>query len=260
MPKTSKPSDAVEHLLAPHLLVKPIGVLVVGCGGTGTAIASGLIHLHKSLLAYGHPHGLTVTLADGDTISPTNVVRQPFSESEIGLNKAEVLVSRYNLFWGVEWKAVTRHLSKGDNISADIVIGCVDTRRSRRLIQQATSKGSDTTYWLDLGNNAASGQFVLGQPLNDRTRDLPCRLPTVAELYPETVDAKRDKGDTLPSCSSLEALERQEPFVNQTLAFSALALLARLFRYGRISYHVALIDVAAGATGYRSIPRNQETA
>ncbi|MGI8546739.1 MAG: hypothetical protein ACR2M1_05300, partial [Gemmatimonadaceae bacterium] len=101
---------------------------------------------------------------------------------------------------------------------------------------------------------AASGQFVLGQPLNSRTKPMPNRLPTVAELYPETIDAKGDKNDDLPSCSALEASERQEPFVNQTLAFSALALLAGLFRYGRIPYHVALIDIAAGATGYRAVP------
>ena len=38
--------------------------------------------------------------------------------------------------------------------------------------------------------------------------------------------------DDEPSCSAVEALERQEPFVNPILANHALALLARLFRYG----------------------------
>ena len=41
-----------------------------------------------------------------------------------------------------------------------------------------------------------------------------------------------------------EALERQEPFVNPTLANHALALLARLFRHGPISYHGAFVNVA----------------
>ena len=248
------PASEPVHLLPAHLLTQSVSVLVVGCGGTGTAIASGLIHLHKSLLAYGHPFGLEVTLADGDVISPSNVVRQPFSESEIGLYKSQVLASRYNVFWGVNWKAVTRPLERGDRISADVVIGCVDSRRSRRLIRDATAKDSRTTYWLDLGNNAASGQFVLGQPLNARTKTMANRLPTVAELYPETVETKLDKKDDLPSCSALEALERQEPFVNQTIAFSALGMLARLFRYGRIPYHVGLIDLAVGAAGYRPVP------
>jgi len=47
-----------------------------------------------------------------------------------------------------------------------------------------------------------------------------------------------------PSCSAAEALDRQEPFVNQTLAQHALALLSRLFRYGRIEHHGAFVNVA----------------
>lgn len=36
--------------------------------------------------------------------------------------------------------------------------------------------------------------------------------------------------------------------MNAVLAHHALALLARLFRYGEISYHGAFIDVAAART------------
>jgi hypothetical protein len=72
------------------------------------------------------------------------------------------------------------------------------------------------------------------------------RLPTVAELFPEIVDPKLDKKDKLPPCSSVEALQRQEPFINQTVAYHALALLARLFRYGRISHHGGFINLSTG--------------
>jgi hypothetical protein len=44
------------------------------------------------------------------------------------------------------------------------------------------------------------------------------------------------------------ALERQEPFINSTLAQHALALVARLFRYGQISYHGGFINLVSGAT------------
>jgi hypothetical protein len=89
-------------------------------------------------------------------------------------------------------------------------------------------------YWLDLGNNTDSGQFVLGEPLNRRNRRHKLRLRTVSELFPEVLEEELDD-DGLPSCSAMEALDRQEPFVNSTLANHALALLARLFRYGTIS-------------------------
>jgi len=118
----------------------------------------------------------------------------------------------------------------------DIVIGCVDSRAARRAITR-TQTYWNCSYWLDLGNNADSGQFVLGQPENSKNRSSEQRLPTAAELFPELVDSKLDRKDKLPSCSAIEALERQEPFVNQTLAHHALAMLARLFRYGRLSHH-----------------------
>jgi hypothetical protein len=103
-------------------------------------------------------------------------------------------------------------------------------------------------YWLDLGNNADSGQFVLGQPENQRNKGRDLRLPTAPELFPELIIAKLDKKDKLPPCSALEALERQEPFVNQTLAYQALAMLARLFRYGRLSYHGGFVNLRTGRT------------
>jgi hypothetical protein len=40
-------------------------------------------------------------------------------------------------------------------------------------------------------------------------------------------------------------LQRQEPFVNPTLANHALALLAKLFRHGSIEHHGEFVNVAA---------------
>jgi hypothetical protein len=87
---------------------------------------------------------------------------------------------------------------------------------------------------------------VLGQPKNDRNRKTPGRLPTVVELFPEIVTPLLDKADDLPACSAVEALARQEPFINQTLAYHALAMLGRLFRRGEISHHGAFVNIAEG--------------
>jgi PRTRC genetic system ThiF family protein len=243
------------HRIHPELLERQVRVLVVGCGGTGSAVVAGLPYLHQSLVARGHPGGLHVTVMDGDTISPTNCIRQPFSRSEIGLNKAIVLVNRLNLFWGLKWEAIPAHLKpgsyisrsySGDDLRAHIVVGCVDTRAARATIRDAVSNWSTVSYWLDLGNNADSGQFILGEPLNDRNRRAKLRLRTAAELYPEIANPGLDN-EREPSCSAIEALERQEPFVNSTLAQHALALLTRLFRYGEINYHGGFINLATGA-------------
>jgi PRTRC genetic system ThiF family protein len=244
------------HRIHPELLERQVRVLVVGCGGTGSAVVAGLPYLHQSLVARGHAGGLHVTVMDGDSISPTNCVRQPFARSEVGLNKAVVLVNRLNLFWGLKWDAVPAHLKpgsyisrsySGDDLRAHIVVGCVDTRAARATIRDAVSNWSTVSYWLDLGNNAASGQFILGEPLNERNRRSKLRLRSVAELYPEIADPRLDN-DREPSCTAIEALERQEPFVNSTLAQHALALMARLFRYGEINYHGGFINLATGVS------------
>ena len=245
------------HQIHPELLRQRIRVLVVGCGGNGSAIAAGLAYLHQALLAYGHPEGLHVTLLDPDVISPTNCVRQPFSQSEIGLYKSVVLANRLNMFWGLDWQGVPERLDPKRRFDGvDLVIGCVDTRKARASIAKCAEDWSEVDYWLDLGNNSDSGQFLLGEPLNRRNRRHRLRLRTVAELFPEVIQADSDDS-SLPSCSAAEALDRQEPFVNPTLANHALALLARLFRYGRVSYHGAFVNLSSigGVQALRVDPR-----
>lgn len=238
------------HKLPPQLLQRTVRVAVIGCGGTGSEIASGLPFLHQAMLAHGHPGGLEVTLIDGDVVSPTNTVRQAFGASDVGHPKAIILASRINAFYGLQWRAHPRHLGATDRLDADLVIGCVDTRRARATINANVTRGAmhGAGYWLDLGNGASSGQFVLGQPVRGGAPMRPDRLPTVAELYPETVDAKSDGKDDAPSCSAVEALARQEPFVNRALAAQALAMLARLFRYGELAYHGGYVNLVTGRT------------
>jgi len=243
------------HKLHEELLRKTVEVLVVGCGGNGSAIVGGLPFLQQAMIAQGHPYGLHVTVMDGDAVSAVNCVRQPFSKREVSLNKAIVLVNRINLFWGLRWTAIPRALTAqtlhpeyaGYNeryLQPDIVIGCVDTRAARATIAESVSGSSVTAYYLDLGNSSSTGQFVLGEPLNARNKRSRTRLRTVAELFDEIVRPDLD-GDNEPSCSAIEALDRQHPFLNTALAQHSLALLARLFWYGEISYHGAFVDVAA---------------
>jgi sulfur-carrier protein adenylyltransferase/sulfurtransferase len=131
----------IEHPIPANLLGKKIRIKVVSWGGTGSAIAAGLPHLHQAMLASGHPHGLDVTLIDGDRISRTNCVRQPFSESEIGLYKSTVLATRINLFWGLGWKGMTAFMDESWGHETDILIGCVDSRAARNVLTRTQ------TFW-----------------------------------------------------------------------------------------------------------------
>src|SRR3984885_4119352 len=96
----------VEHTLPSDLFSRrAVRVLVVGAGGTGSSIAMGLPYLDQAMRVWGHSHGLEVVMMDADTVSETNCIRQPFSASDIGQNKATVLINRINLFWGTRWRA-----------------------------------------------------------------------------------------------------------------------------------------------------------
>jgi len=235
----------MTHTPDPQLFERPINVLVVGCGGNGSAISAGLPYLHQALLAFGHPGGLNVTLIDPDTVSETNCVRQPFCRTEIGLSKAVILAYRANMFWGLNWQGLQAKIEQLKNgTQVDILIGCVDTRKARRSINRWTLR-SRVLYWLDLGNNACSGQFVLGQPNNSANRKKKNRLLTVAELYPEIVSTKEQEDDQ-PSCSAAEALTRQEPFINQNLACQALGVLSQLLRRGSLKYQGGFCNLETG--------------
>ena len=195
---------------------------------------------------------ITITIGSSKSLSPVATRRQIFiPQARAAHHSTTVLINRINLFWGTRWRAEPanfdeRTLDRANDTSLDLLIACVDTRASRAIIDSAlTMARNRTAYWLDLGNNAASGQFVLGQPLNARNRRKAGRLRTVSELYPEIIDAEGGE-DPLPSCSAVEALDRQEPFINQTLASSALAMLARLFRYGKLTHHGGFFNAQSG--------------
>src|SRR5882757_9495198 len=96
------------HQVVPELLKRRVRILVVGCGGNGSEIISGLPYLHQAMLAHGHPGGLDVLILDGDVVSPTNTVRQPFALGDVGHPKATLLAGRVNAFWNLNWRALPR--------------------------------------------------------------------------------------------------------------------------------------------------------
>ena len=66
-------------------------------------------------------------------------MRQPFTLSEVGLYKAQVLVNRLNVFWGLDWCAVPTHVRCGRDVpDCDFLITCVDTRAARATLAKVT--------------------------------------------------------------------------------------------------------------------------
>jgi PRTRC genetic system ThiF family protein len=224
---------------------KRVRVCVVGAGGNGSKLLMGLKNLHLALCAFGG-EGLHVVLADGDTVSEANLVRQAFFPSDLGQNKAIILVNRLNLSCGLDWQA-SPHAFSNTDLTSDVhlFISCVDTRDARRTIHHTLAREQNRTrYWLDLGNTRSTGQFVLGCPQNGFNRRSSVRLRTAAEIFPEIISTLPE--ETEPSCSTLQALERQDLFVHDVLVAASLNLVWRLLRYGHLSYHGGLCNVETG--------------
>lgn len=231
----------------------PLRIAVVGCGGTGSHVLSGLTHLHHALLALGGA-GLEVVAYDPDTVESHNVVRQRFYPSDVGRVKSEVLISRINRAHGLHWRSVPRTFAEGPtHRKFEVVIGCVDSRAGRAEIRRMVTSGpcDHTRFWLDIGNarfpdGRFGGQVVLGEPSNNRNwrSRRAGRLPIASELYPELVDTRLPEDDQ-PSCSALESLKRQDLFLNALLAQHALNILWRVLLDRQLDITGVFLDASS---------------
>lgn len=240
-----QPDHTKRHFLPERLGNRAINVLLIGCGGNGAPMLMGLASLDAALRAIS-PRSLHVTVVDDDTVSEANLGRQPFYRCDIGASKARTLTERINIAHGLTWRAI--HGRAPDAVSAagiDLVITCIDTAAARRAIGAAIAAAQPRPrYWLDLGNRATDGQFLIGCP--GHAAGVPSdRLPTVLEYFPELADEGVAEDDA-PSCSVAEALERQSLFVNRVVASHALALLFDLLGRGSIGHAGAFINLASG--------------
>ncbi len=223
----------------------PITIHLVGAGGSGSQMLSALARINYALLKLER-QTLDVTVFDPDTVEEPNIGRQLFSVSELGLNKAEALVSRFNRNFGTEWKAEPeKHHLDSFHGKPNIIISCTDSAKSRIALGKYLKTIKDTPslthqpdeyqwmYWLDLGNLQTTGQAILGsnvisQPGSKKYVTVD-NLPLITEEH--KLSAKMDRGDA-PSCSMAEALRKQDLFINSTLVQGAGSLLWNLLTKG----------------------------
>ena len=229
----------------------PITVNLIGAGGTGSQVLTALARMNHALTELNHA-GLSVRLWDNDMITEANLGRQLFAESELGLYKSVALINRANRFFGTNWKAETQKFEKADlgklqsNMKSEIYISCVDSVKSRFDIAEILNElkmdksyyRNQCKYWMDFGNSQFTGQVLLStignikQP-NSEKYDTVVNLPFITEEFGELLKVSEAEDNT-PSCSLAKALEKQDLFINSTLAQMGSSLLWNLFRNGLI--------------------------
>ncbi len=245
-----------NYLLNPQ---HPVTVNLIGVGGTGSQVLTNLARLDVTLRALNHP-GLFVTVYDPDVVTESNIGRQLFSFSDLELNKAQCLVTRLNHFFGNDWQAVPKvypsnvHAAKDEDL-ANITITCTDNIKSRLDMWKILKAVPDNDYrdyktplyWLDFGNTQTSGQVVLGtvpekikQPKSQQYKTLGS-LKVITRYVRYAHVKETDSG---PSCSLAEALEKQDLFINSTLAQLGCNLLWKMFRHGLIEHHGLYLNLS----------------
>lgn len=242
---------------ADNYIINPqhrVTVDLVGAGGTGSQMLQSLARIDYALYKLGHP-GLSVRVYDNDIVTEANVGRQLFSPNDVGLYKSDVLVTRINAFYGLDWKSEARIYDGKDMKPSNITISCVDNVASRIRIgnylrdKKTNSGGYDMHrkyYWLDFGNQTDRGQVVLGsigeikQPKKSKYETVP-HLKTVDELFDLKEINEEDSG---PSCSLAEALRKQDLFINSALCQLGSALLWKLFSEGCVSANGAYLNLS----------------
>lgn len=249
-----------KYLLAP---TNPVTVNLIGAGGTGSQVLTGLARINQSLIALDHP-GLFVRLFDDDIVTRANMGRQLFAQCELGLPKAAALINRVNRFFGTNWKAVCNKFPGNRtgtlDLGSNLVISCVDTVETRFEIAQTLRKLKSSTsdpyrpiYWMDFGNGKSTGQAILStisrvkQPPSKKYNTVE-QLPFVTEEFKTILETINDS-DT-PSCSISAALAKQDLFINSSLCDFGSSLLWSLFREGMIHYRGFFLNLSQ----YRSQP------
>ena len=173
---------------------RPVKIVMIGAGGTGGHIAP---HLYRLLYALERP--VKFIVCDGDIVEEKNLVRQNFTETDLGLNKARVVAERYSSVFGLETSYVPdfiesaeklEELTKPDVLRVSeysgktvtelvILIGAVDNNRSRQLCHEVFLKAENLVY-IDSGNGEYTGQVVCGVRRGGKTY-----YPPIGTVYPD---------------------------------------------------------------------------
>lgn len=210
-----------------------IGIIVIGIGGTGSALALSLARLVYHARRRGYD--VDLTFMDGDVVEERNVGRQYFAPCDVVRNKAEVMAEWLNQDWGLEIAAkksfvdgetYLNHVMPQDFL---FLIGCVDNAEARRQIARLVKK-SHKRWWIDSGNDRYNGQVLVGNvgkgkisddsvwPGMGLTNSVPAPNLQAPEILKDLVPTPNEVGNGDPSCADLVATDDQGLHINQQMA------------------------------------------
>lgn len=228
--------------------VDRISILLIGCGGNGSLMASRLARLQMVIMDMGHP-GFDVTLVDGDNVELSNIGRQMFTMQDIGGNKAEVIASKINSAFGFDWSIERKMFDSSNHLGnrncANLFITCVDNVETRKKVYkkflQTTEYSyaghirSNSYYWMDIGNSKTYGQVIL--------TDYKQRLQSIFDVFPDLEKDAKDKKTQGLGCSIFEGLNGQDLFVNDDVTVSAANMIWEMIKFKTLDYNAVFTNL-----------------
>jgi len=219
---------------------KPVKIVMLGAGGTGSYVAMHLYRLMHCLNRH-----VRIIIVDGDSVEEKNLVRQHFTVSDLGFNKAQALAERYAAAFKMKAEYIPDFIEDKDRLKEllmptynagtkatlvpfremVILLGCVDNNKSRRMCNDVFYECDDLIY-IDSGNGEHSGQVVCGVRRGGRTLSKP-----VGFVYPDILE-DTDKFPTELSCAEASVSAPQTIAANMTAATLMVNLLHNILVLG----------------------------
>ena len=239
------------HLPTPEQLTHlHINMMLIGCGGTGSALAPSLarIAFHGRRKGF-HFH---IIFVDPDVVEEKNVGRQRFTPgAEIGLPKANCLATRLNLAFGLDITAIAAPFSAElltyfpdiprYHTARTLLIGAVDNNAARQTIHNALTHHQGRLWALDCGNARYNGHIAIGN-LSDLSKlSLDERIGLVngipSPYLQEPLLLQADPEPEQPtSCAELAQAEEQSIMVNEMVAAIAGGYVDQFALQGQLSW------------------------
>ncbi|HEY9693711.1 MAG TPA: ThiF family adenylyltransferase [Oculatellaceae cyanobacterium] len=234
-------------------------IILVGCGGTGSAVASSIARIAYVLQEMGKE--VAIIFVDFDVVELHNIPRQNFCRAEIGLPKAQTLALRYSAAWGVDISAISDRfypeLADSRYEQLTVIVGAVDNAEARRSISGALDNNRDNSsvWWLDAGNSFSSGQVLLGCTNNPdvvaqyafNSSNLASVLPSPSLVHPELlIPLPESDSSSKLSCAEIVMMNAQSLMVNQRIAVEVGDYLLRLLISKNLRRFATYFDLATG--------------
>ena len=202
-----------------------IDIHIVGCGGTGSYLIQNLARLLK---VKRENYDINLYLYDADVVETKNLIRQNFSNKDIGRSKAEAMAAKVSGGFQVPAVAYTKYIESETDVLEmlkvsqsvhhfPVIVGCVDSMQCRKIIDSGMKMWGNYNFkavWIDSGNEEFFGQVIVnsvgGDSLEIFSKETSAEegyfnLPSFVDIAPELFTGNLQKTSEI-SCAE-HALE-----------------------------------------------------